>query len=371
MKTLFWSNVKKTCPVWSVWCLVGMFICHMKVADFPKKNVFDWGSHIYIGMQEIFFFSLYSYVFALGIAVLVFSYLNSTKANSFYSSLPFSKTGLFVRTYISGLLIILITDFLIFSSAAVVSVYMGSNRFYELLIGVLTTTLTSVMYYSLAVFCIQIMGMVISSIALFICFIYSGSVVTIIIEKIAQITRTGRNVLREFLPEFISNLSLNKWLSSQMNVDGFWTYRLGSNGEKFAEMRKAVEVCLILTLISVVIFIISTVVNYHRKAENIGDVVAIKKARPLLAGLASMIIALYLAVQLVTGFFGETECADRFGWFVALFTIVLAVFLFVVYQAVWMLIQREIKISKNHLIKGMVFAGAFALVSGGIKDIVM
>jgi len=262
------------------WAMVVYFIgiIFFVVLPMPSSKVYRD-----LGLQEIknclFAGSIYIIIIggAVGISILVFSFMNRKASNEFIYSLPLTKKTIFMSKYIAGLIMILIP---LIISYSILIIVMGVNGLYTIvnimyvIKVVFLFILLSVLAYTISIAIGSFTSSSIATGVFFFIFIYLPSALKTIVEVTLSLWIYGytrhsfyENDLYFGIMERLNPISSNKVLDLK-NLDV--EYYLNSG--------------LLINFVLCIVgyLIISYLLFNSRKSESVGNMIAFKWFRPIL-----------------------------------------------------------------------------------------
>lgn len=108
-REVFTRNLKRFWPVWGLLSFVGMMVPLALLLEFSRDGgassvkMADYFYEFFYGAGEII-----AFIYAIVVAMCVWSYLYTSKSISMYHSMPVSRKTLFASSYLSGLAMMLI-----------------------------------------------------------------------------------------------------------------------------------------------------------------------------------------------------------------------------------------------------------------------
>ena len=254
-----------------------------------RRTVLEFGAETCHGI---------SVLYGVAVAWFLFSYLHKARSANFFGALPLRRETQFLSHYISGLLCSLLPNLVLYGATVVAGAMLGANLVVETAIWFAAHSLTYIFYFSLAVLCSMLVGNVIAMPVLY------GIVnfFAVVVESIC----------RALVESLLYGMSLGSrmqfgWLSPlyhfYMDGNGPSVKRIYENDNLVGFLFKGWGPLLIVAAVGLVLAVCAFLLYRHRAMEAAGDVVAVKRLRPVFLYVftfgCAMVIGTLLANMLV------------------------------------------------------------------------
>lgn len=285
--TLFKKNLTRFWPIWSLYLVIWLFalpinlvleVTNNNSADrrlvdatyFAQKGILEIAESMTVPMAVIF---------AILVAMAVFSYLYNNRSAHAYHSLPIRREGLFLTSYLSGLKFFTMPLFIVFVLTLIAEALFGYVHLVNLLLWLFLQLFTTVFFYSFAVFCAMFTGNLFALPAFY--GILNGLVVFLwaIVHNLLRTYLYGyyqvdgvERVIQWFTPVWMLSEEFAQVTHNVAEVNG-----IGENIHTFVGLQYAIAYAFFGILLAVV----GLLVYRKRHLESAGDVVSQPKMRPV------------------------------------------------------------------------------------------
>lgn len=346
-KKIIFNNFLRSWPVWISYLFVLFLAGPLMIwaeGEFPNRIL------EIIADDMVSFGYGCSMIFAVITALTQFAYLQKKRACSFYHSLPISRTGLYISSWISGLMCLLLPNILIFVICNIQTLasygicYCGKLALWLLIISV-----EEVFFYAIAVLCIMITGQIIASGVLYFVAIFIVSFFESLICTFVQ------GIWYGYTEGEIAFLNLFKPYDIIHKIESHRIYGSGVEELVDIQLSNVGEVLISIGIVAVVLFAVSLLLYTKRRSENSGDTVAIDVFKGAFAVLFTMLFSLSVTDMLVSGFFTRY---DNTPTICIISTVLLLFFTAFGYFAVRMIMCKTFRVFKRYMKSSLVLLSA-------------
>lgn len=241
---------------------------------------------------------LVSALYGLVVAWFLFSYLHKARSANFFGALPLRRETQFLSHYISGLLYSLIPNLALYGATVVAGAALEVNLVVETAVWFAAHSLTFLFYYSLAVLCSVVVGNVIAMPVLYGILNFVAVVVEAICYSLMESLLYGISLGHEMRFGWLSPL-YHFPLDSNLPK----CTRIYENDKLVDFLFKGWEGLLILGAVGILLAVIAFFIHRGRHMEAAGDVVAVKRLRPVFLYVFTfgftMVVGMLMAEMLV------------------------------------------------------------------------
>ena len=301
-KTIFLKNLKRFWPLWTIYIIIWSISLPIALpAMFSRYN--DYVSvGRYILQLGVTMGAIMGLIFGLLSSVAVFSYLYRAKSVGAFHSLPIRREGLFLSNYLSGIVLLLVSNVIIFALSVVSELVFGVLEMNYLLQWLAIVSLESVFFFSFGSFCAMLTG---QSFAL--AFIYGVlNFAVVVIEAITRyctsifsygVSATSSPTLGVFSPVY-------RILDKSRIVDN----TIGETVISYSY--KGWSMLIIYCVVGLVFAAAGLLIYRRRKSENAAEFIAIGALRPVFKYFFAFIGSLVLGILFYTIIFNYSGNGD-------------------------------------------------------------
>lgn len=219
---------------------------------------------------------LVSAFYGLAVAWFLFSYLYKARSANFFGALPLRRETQFLSHYISGILCSLVPNLVLYGATVLTGAGLGVDLVKETAIWFAAHSLTFLFYYSFAVLCAMLVGNLIAMPVLYVVLNFTAVVVEallrVLIEALLYGVRMGHGMLFS-------------WLSPlyyfPMEGNGPDCRRIYENDKLVDVVFEGWPALLILGAVGIGLAVVAFFLYKGRRMESAGDVIAVKRLRPV------------------------------------------------------------------------------------------
>lgn len=280
-KYLYLKTLLRFWPLWVIVSIGGAITAYVSadITGFGRYSGRGLSAEVF-GNEATGMFPVVSMIYAIVVAMCVWSYLYSKNSNYSFHSMPITRTGLFVTHYLAGLTMMII-PFVIAAGLQIAILAMVSTLAYrEMFFAIAAAVVECFFFFSFATMTAFVTSNLMALPVLYMVFNF----LQVGITGITNILRTG------FYPGAsasdygtLSFLSPVVWIIS--NIDYRGTYIYNEEGHMYnITDSEIVNASYLWILVGVgIIFIALSLLAYRNKrSEDVGDVVSVKWLRPVL-----------------------------------------------------------------------------------------
>ena len=269
--TLLRKNLARFWPIWGVYVLSWLLL--LPVGILLQADYWDADqARLYpLGLISNGSFALVlTFVFGILCAMAVFSYLYSARSVGMLHALPMRREGLFLTNYLSGLLFLMVPNFVVFLLALVAEALNGVVVFSSLFVWLMVTCLMALFFYSFAVFCAMFTGHILALPAFYLILNFLVYALTYLVESIA----------RQFLYGFDGMEWAERgatWLTPALKLSQATGINYSTQNAYFYGL----GVVTLYALVGIVLACIALVLYRRRQLERAGDIITVGWVRPV------------------------------------------------------------------------------------------
>lgn len=358
-KTLFWSAVKRSWPVWTAYFILWLIALCGSIGselNYHADNFRVVERTVYVTVIDIaasggVFISFFA---AIASAMCVFSFMYTSRAASMAAALPVTRRKLYLVQTAAGLVPLLAANVLVFAAALCVEAGFGAAALLPLLEWLALVSMQLVIFFGTAALCAQLTGHIVVLPVVYLVLSLTVYVLENVICRALNLFVYGANASSgalTALSPIAHMMTMYVDTPGYINNDGSWTALYDQ-----AAFSGWTGMLLYLAAGLVLIFL-GMLLYKHRRMESAGDVVAVRVLKPVFKYCFALGGALVLGVG-VHSILASNSYTDGSAW------LLLALMLaggFVSYFAAEMLIKKTFHVWKVRAFAGFgVFAVVFA-----------
>ncbi len=241
---------------------------------------------------------LISALYGVAVAWFLFSYLYKSRSANFFGALPLRRETQFLSHYISGILCSLLPNLILFGATVVAGAMLKVNLVMETAIWFAAHSLTFLFYYSFAVLCAMLVGNLIAMPVLYGILNFFAVVVEALVRSLGETLLYGASMSRDMMFGWLSPLY---YFAMERNSPDL--KRIYENDKLVDLVFEGWPGLLILAAAGLVLAAAAFLIHRRRAMETAGDVVAVKRLRPVFLYVftygCAMVIGTLLANMLV------------------------------------------------------------------------
>ena len=338
-RTLFVKNLKRFWPIWGSYLAIFFVIMPMVLL---VESYSDYNETVYsMTMVGV----VIGFAYAAICAMALYSYMYSSKSAGMFHALPMTRETMFITNYLSGLAYMFIPNLLI----ALISIPVGGIRgdldMVSLIIWLCVVSGTEFFFFSFATFCAQFTGALVAMPVFYLIWNFVAYVLEMVIKTMGEIFIYGFRSSSAGSISFLSPI----------------IYMMENYGTRYIhETQQTVfvgaEITIWYVIAGAVFAILSLLLYRKRRVESAGDVVSVKRARPVFRWCVAVCAALLLSLLVSAVFKIEI---DETVFTYPLMTLVLLATGFIGWFAAEMLLQKSFRVFGK---KSLGTFGIFAVV---------
>lgn len=306
--TLFKKNIRRFMPLWIsyffIWILIlSAAILNVGVSEsaLEAQSSLENLDKLIRGLAQGAE-GLLGFAFMIISAVLVFSFMQNENSTVFISSLPLRRGNIFFTSALSGIVPIIIANIVVFTLMLLLSLSMELKIASALVYWLWASSLISLGYYGIAVFCCNVTGNAAAAAIIYVILNFAATVVYI-----------------AFI--FVANFFLFGFIGSELNEAAVISL---SPPVKLAAMPLfglisdfvSTDLYLIVfALTALALIIVSSVLFKRRRMETAGEFISQSCLRPIFKVCMGLGSALVLGVLFYSIFFGKLRGGMSFALF--------------------------------------------------------
>lgn len=361
-KPLFKKQSRRFWPLWSLYTLGLLMALPGVIAMQRSVGAMDLieqraDIHNYLSTFASMVSPWVSAVYAIFIAMAIWSYLYNHRAVSMMHALPLSRGGMFFTNFGTGLLFGLVPNLLIAILTALSCLLVGGVPVKALLLWFVIQSLTYFFFFSFATLVAFITGQIVALPALYLIFNGLAGLLYVLIQMLCAGFVYGYaqgSVL------FYRDLSM--WLTPLWGfVQGLSVQSVeGVNSQYFVNQIVGLDTVVVYALVGLVMAVCAYLLYRRRQLELSGEVVAVGFLRPVFRYGVGIVSGLALGM-LTTAFFHEVG-SDRYGATpsIGMLLAFSVLWTLIGYFAAEMLLQKSFRVFKRATAGAVVLALLFA-----------
>ena len=301
--TIFNKNIKRVWPFWGLLSFAAVIPSLVMLMEWIKHDLYvEENSTLYI--KEAYYTAasyvapFVAFATAIVVAMFVWDYLYSAKSVGAFHSFPVNRTGLFVTSYISGIVIMLIPYVIgggLIILTFLITGYGFSSSVFVLIAAVI---LDSIFFFSLATVIAMMTGHILALPVLYLVFNF----LALLMENLVALVFS--NFLYGFdfdLSDRAGFLSPLYYMLVNVNVNRSYDYEYGENfyyRDMTGVTLENYHVILIYGAVGVVLAVIALLMYKKRKSESAGDVISSKILKPIILFIYTAVGTIILGMLL-------------------------------------------------------------------------
>lgn len=373
MKTYFLHNIRNARPfieVYSIVLTLGLIINRILSSDFFWNNDFQnrFEDYILMNIKDSVVISFFAAFF---VALVMFSYLQTSRSCSFIHSLPMKRSKLLTNNLLSGLLVMYIPNLAAFSVLLIYSSVKGAALAGEIALLLLIISLEELVFFLIAALAFLIMGSVFASIIMYLVFCFGGYLLLFILSVILEVFTFGYHSLDNAIID-IRNLSPVLFYD-KLNVHIDYSYENVSYGILKIDNLTSFFVCSIVA--AVILICLCYLAYRNRKSENAGNFIALDGMKKVIAVVFSVLATSFTTMILMGDFYDNSYPAKYMSGTKVFMVLHFLIYGFIFFEISWMIIEKSRRVFVKHLVQSLVFSAAMAVtgvilifVSGYIEE---
>lgn len=337
--TLFFKNLKRFWPIWGSYLAI-FFVIMPMVLLVESYNDFDETVYSMTMVGVVIGFA-----YAAICAMALYSYMYSSKSAGMFHALPMTRETMFITNYLSGLAYMFIPNLLV----ALISVSVGGMRgdldILSLVIWICVVSGTEFFFFSFATFCAQFTGALVVLPVFYLIWNFVAYVLEMVVKTMGEIFIFGFRTTGSSSVSFLSPI----------------IYMAENYGTRYIQETKqtvfdGAEITIWYVIAGAVFAILSLLLYRKRRVESAGDVVSIKKAKPVFRWCVAVCTALLLSL-LVSAIFNIA--IDETSLVFPVMTVTMLITGFIGWFAAEMLLKKSFRVFSK---KSLGAFGIFAIV---------
>lgn len=263
--------------------------------------------------------------YGLAVAVLLFSYLFTSRSVNTMAALPIGRATMFGSNVVTGVLVSVVPNLLVSLAIVAVGASMGFNLLTVAFQSFCINTLTYVFCFGVAILCVALVGSALATLLMYILLNFVAVVINAVTMEILSGTVFGmpnNNRQMEFIDFSPLYSLLDNYPVERIYEENF------SNGYYNNELVDVFytnwQYLFVIAIVGLVLGIVAFFLLQHRHMETAGDFMAVKPLRPafkyIFSAGCSLVLGYLTAMVLSLGgnFWGVLGCMV-FGGFIGYF----------------------------------------------------
>ena len=268
--TLFRKNLSRSWPLWGSVTALGALIPLYLMLSVTRLGVGiqteEFTSFLY--EAAAYFLPIFSFMYAVPVAVFVWSYLHKPRAVGMMHSLAIDRTGLFLTTGLSGFAMLLIPYVVVGGLLCLLAAGYGAMDAGSVLVTIAVVILENVLFFGMATLCAMVTGRVAAAVAFYLILNFSVPVLDNLIGLLAA----------DFIFGFAgSSGDVASWFAPLNSLYSHVRPRYAEDVVSFGGF----SIVVWYALAGVGMLALSWVLYRVRNSESAGDVVAFSWLRPV------------------------------------------------------------------------------------------
>jgi len=359
---LFKKNLSRSWPLWggvtAVGCLVPLYLL-LALLQMDPRHLPD-GSELaeLLYTASVYFVPAASFVYALLVAMVVWSYLYSARSVGLMHTLPVDRTALFVTNTLSGLAMLLIPYVAVGGFVCLLALAWGFMDLPAVLTTVAAVLLMTVLFFGMATFFAMITGNIFALPV----FYLVGNFLAPGLD--ALFTLLSRSFLVGVSSEYTGAV---EFLAPLMQIYRSFRYRSVRMAEgRYESVLEGFGVVVLYGLVGVAFFALAWLMYQKRASESAGSVVAFRWLRPIFRYGVSLCFAITTGHALYALIWGSLFQKGSYAQLVPM-AVCMALTGLVGYYIASMLLEKSLRVFRGSA-RGAAFAVLAALlICGGAR----
>ena len=310
-RTIFTKTVKRFWPLW-----VGYLAIWLLILPISLHENYRWNETVTVAQVQRYIFdfctgaSVATFLMAPVSAMAVFSHLYNDRSCGAYACMPLKRETTYTSVMLAGLVPLLVATFVTFLATMWAEFALGVVEWRAALSWLAVTAMDTVTFYGFAVLCAQLTGNTLIAPALYVVLSFTAIVVNLILAAIFELFLYGYSSYDTTFAMYLTPV-VKLWEESQYVQHEVMTTAEGYTkaiSHRFDGWDTVIAYC-----ISGLAFLAVSLLLYRtRRMESAGDVVAMKKLRPVFKYALAAGCALVLGIA-ATGLFYNDVYATVMG----------------------------------------------------------
>lgn len=279
--TLFKKNLTRYWPIWALYAIVWIYALPVRCITIVSRNQ-AWMGETPIKQVQSFaneipnllegFGTFMAFAFGVLAAMAMFSYLYNNRSAGMVHSLPVRREGLFLTSYLSGLVCLLGPNVLVWLlTLGAEGLCSGYVNLYTVTVWLAAQSAMCIFFYSFAVFCAMFTGHLLALPAFYGILNFLAVALMTLLDVLFEPFLYGYAGLTNTAEEVVW------WLTPAIRLGE--NVRWGNNGLGYHLL--GVPELVIYTVAGLVFATLALLVYRKRHIESAGDVVAVAAVRPV------------------------------------------------------------------------------------------
>ncbi len=333
------KNLKRFWPIWGSYLAMWFVIMPMVLLIEPY-NSFD---------EIVYSYAIYGvvigFICAAICAMALYSYMYSSKSAGMFHALPMTRESMFITNYLSGLAYMFIPNIIIILITIPVGALRGDLDITSVITWLCVVSGTEFFFFSFATFCAQFTGALVVMPVFYLIWNFVAYVLELVIKTMGELLIYGFRSSSTGSISFLSPI----------------IYMMENYGTMYIHETKqtvfvGAEITIWYVIAGAVFAVLSLLLYRKRRVESAGDVVSVKKARPVFRWCVAICLALLLSL-LVSSIFNIDIDTTALAY--PLMTVVLVITGFIGWFAAEMLLKKTFRVFNK---KSFGTFGIFAVV---------
>ena len=294
--TLLRKNLTRFWPIWALYTVIWIYAlpvnCMMMLQqEWRAVSRAERLTDFIESIPRMFGFGTFmAFCFGVLTAMAMFSYLYNNRSAGLFHTLPLRREGLFLTSYLSGLICLLAPNALLWLLTAGVEALYGEAQLYTITLWLLGQSAMCLFFYSFAVFCAMFTGHLLALPAFYGILNFLAAAFILLIETLCEPFLYGFSGITKWQE------ALMLWLTPSVNLGanlnwvcdydtGVWSLRGGN-------------MLWIYALAGLVFAALALPVYRKRHVESAGDIVSFRPVRPVFKYGVALCSGLFLGYWL-------------------------------------------------------------------------
>ncbi|MBQ9980821.1 MAG: hypothetical protein IJP23_07195 [Oscillospiraceae bacterium] len=288
-KAVCFKNIGRFWPIWCIYLAVWVFALPVNIGNHLKQRLvlsFYEGPVDYLFVKKLLELQIpavfITFFFCAFMAMAVFYYLYRAPSVAYYHSLPIRREGLFLSNWLSGIIVFLGCNLIIFIAGLAVGARWDINVLPAMGFWLLSTNAMCIWFYSFACFCAQFTGHIVAlpvfyGILSVLPMAVYGIIAFLFEQSVYGITGIGSGAIFNVI------LAISPPVLMCLRAPG--TGYLSDTKYELMGQWDSISYCVlyfVLIIAAAVVFAVLAVLVYRRRhSEGAGDIVTVKPVRPI------------------------------------------------------------------------------------------